>query len=81
MALADPWKGGFAGAHVTKEVTVVSDEAPSHERVQLSALDTGAVILSLFPTFVFIFKKCIDFDRLHAAAKEHLKRNPLFSGR
>ena len=81
MALADPWKGCFSGAQVTKEVTVVSDEAPSHERVKLSALDTAPIILSLFPTFVFVFKEGIDFDRLHAAAKELLKRNLLFSGR
>ena len=81
MALADPFKGCFSGAQVTKEVKVVSDEAPSHERVQMSALDTGAIVLSLFPTFVFVFQKKIDFDSLHAAAKELLKHNPLFGGR
>ena len=77
----DPWAGRFEGARLVEQVTVVADDPSGSDRVRLSKLDTGVVIMSSVPTFVFVFEKGLDFARLHLAARALLIRYPVFAGR
>ena len=81
MAYVSPWKSCFPGARITKQVNVRADEDPSGERVRMSTLDSSLAVAPLFPIFMLVFKQAIDFDRLHGAAKELLRRYPMYSGR